>query len=216
MAHLMSREMTRARGRPRKGAELDEHKLLGAALDVFAEHGFDKASLRAIAGVANVDVALISYRYGSKLGLWKAMIEAFSRELVAALAPMRIERTDLSSAGRLNLAIDQLIAIACGNPQFARFIVKELANVEQSEHLEHLHHALTEPVHEVLVPLIEGAHREAGEGNFDADFAFFAALGAMAMTLSTRKFIARFSSAAADDDQMRERLGAVMRAILFP
>ena len=68
----------------------------------------------------------------------------------------------------------------------------------------------------MLVPLIEATHREAGKEKCDANFAFFAALGAMAVTLATRQFIARFAPAAGDDDQMHQQLSMVMRAILCP
>lgn len=214
--HLKSREVARTRGRPRKGTERDEETLLDAALDAFAEHGFDKASLRSIAGAANVDVALIAYRYGSKLELWKAVIEAFSGETIAALASMQIDPADVSSGRRLEIAIEQLMMVARRKPQFALFIVKELVSTEQSERANLLHQVLTEPMRQFFVPLIETAHREAGDRKFDANFAFFAALSAMAMLLATRKLIARFASAAGDDDQMHQQLGTVIRAILCP
>jgi AcrR family transcriptional regulator len=214
-AHLMSQEVTRTRGRPRKGTERDGDKLIDAALDAFAEHGFDKASLRSIAAAANVDVALISYRYGSKLELWKAVIQAFSKEM-ASLATMRTYPDDLSASSRLEIAIEQLITVACRKPQFAKFIVKELGSAEQSGRFELLHRELAEPTRRVLVPLIEAACREAGTGKFDANFAFFAALGAMAVSLATRKFIARFTPVAADDGQMRQQLSTIMRAMLCP
>jgi TetR/AcrR family transcriptional regulator len=216
VVHLKSREIARTRGRPRKGAELDEATLLAVAVDAFAEYGFDKASLRSIAAAANVDVALIAYRYGSKLELWKAVIKAFSSETVASLASMQIDRADVSSASRLENAIEQLMMMACRKPQFPQFIVKELVSTEESERAELLHKVLTEPMREIFVPLIETAHREAGDREFDANFAFFAALSATAMSLATRKLIARFAPAAGDDDQMRQQLTTVMRAILCP
>jgi AcrR family transcriptional regulator len=216
MAHLISREITRTRGRPRKGTEQDGDKLIDAALDAFAEQGFDKASLRSIAAAANVDVALISYRYGSKLELWRAVIQAFSKEMSASLASMQTDQDNLSATRRLEIAIEQLITVACRKAQFAKFIVKELGSAEQSGRFELLHRELAEPTRRVLVPLMEAAYREAGTETFDANFAFFAALGAMAVSLATRKFIARFTSAAADDDQIRQQLSTMMRAMLCP
>jgi hypothetical protein len=94
--------------------------------------------------------------------------------------------------------------------------VRELASGEKSERFELLHQALTEPVRQILVPLIEAAHREARNCELDANFAFFAALGAMAISLATRKHIARFAPAAENDDQMRPLLAVAMRAILCP
>jgi TetR/AcrR family transcriptional regulator len=50
-------------------------KLLHAAIDAFAESGYDGASLRAIAENAGVAFQLISYYFGSKDALWKAALE---------------------------------------------------------------------------------------------------------------------------------------------
>ena len=44
--------------------------ILGAAREQFTAHGYDGATLRAIAAEAGVDVALVSYYFGSKSGLF--------------------------------------------------------------------------------------------------------------------------------------------------
>jgi AcrR family transcriptional regulator len=66
-------------GRPRKrrsdGAEARE-RLLHAALRLFAERGFDKTSTREIAQAAGVNIAAISYYFGDKAGLYRAVFRA--------------------------------------------------------------------------------------------------------------------------------------------
>jgi AcrR family transcriptional regulator len=51
-------------------------RILNAAEKVFAEVGFDAASLRQIAGLADVPVALVSYHYNGKLGLYREVFRA--------------------------------------------------------------------------------------------------------------------------------------------
>lgn len=46
-----------------------------AAREAFAERGFERATMREIAGRADVDPALISYYFGSKEGLLEAALE---------------------------------------------------------------------------------------------------------------------------------------------
>ena len=46
-----------------------------AARDLFGEHGYDHASLRQIAELADVDVALVSYFFGSKQRLFVEVID---------------------------------------------------------------------------------------------------------------------------------------------
>jgi AcrR family transcriptional regulator len=50
-------------------------RLLQAATDVFAEQGFEGASLRAIADSAGVSFQLITYYFGSKEELWVATVQ---------------------------------------------------------------------------------------------------------------------------------------------
>lgn len=50
--------------------------ILGAARSVFAERGFDKASIRAIASAADVDPALVHHYFGTKDQLFLAAMES--------------------------------------------------------------------------------------------------------------------------------------------
>jgi AcrR family transcriptional regulator len=62
--------------KPNSPADVDNRtRLLQAATDAFAEHGFEGASLRAIADGAGVSFQLIAYYFGSKEELWLATVE---------------------------------------------------------------------------------------------------------------------------------------------
>src|SRR3546814_10489971 len=95
MAHPSSR-----RGRRPADQGDTERGIRLAALRRFADQGFDRASLRDIAADAGVDAALISYKFGSKLGLWKAVVErvgTVTLEQIAAAAAARSESQRLNS-----------------------------------------------------------------------------------------------------------------------
>lgn len=49
-----------------------KRRILDAAEQLFAEHGYDGVTLRQIATLAEVDVALTNYHFGSKNGLFRA------------------------------------------------------------------------------------------------------------------------------------------------
>ena len=61
--------MARRSGR-RPGGSTAKDDILGAARELFAIDGYDRTTVRAIAQRAGVDVALVSYYYGSKRGLF--------------------------------------------------------------------------------------------------------------------------------------------------
>jgi AcrR family transcriptional regulator len=57
-----------------KGAQTRE-RILRVAERLFAEHGYDGVSARSIASAAKVQLALLSYYFRSKLGLYRAVFE---------------------------------------------------------------------------------------------------------------------------------------------
>lgn len=63
--------MTKARGRGRpKGGSDSRTRILAAAVAEFGEHGYDGATLRAIAARAEVDPALVHHYFGTKADLF--------------------------------------------------------------------------------------------------------------------------------------------------
>lgn len=71
----MTTPSARGRGRPRAGQELDVASLLSAALEAFAETGYEGTSVRELSRRLGVSHALLTARFGSKEGLWFAAIE---------------------------------------------------------------------------------------------------------------------------------------------
>lgn len=57
-------------GGRRPGNQSTKKKILDAAIDIFAENGYDKSSLRSITSRAGVDVALVKHFFGGKEGLF--------------------------------------------------------------------------------------------------------------------------------------------------
>lgn len=64
----------RPRGRPR-GNPPTRESVVVAARALFLERGYRATTLRAVAGAAGVDAALISYHFGSKKGLFAEVMQ---------------------------------------------------------------------------------------------------------------------------------------------
>ena len=69
----MSAEARRSGRRP--GESSARADILEAACASFAEHGYDRATIRGIAGLAGVDPALVIHYFGSKEALFGAALE---------------------------------------------------------------------------------------------------------------------------------------------
>jgi len=76
----------RRAGRP-AGSPPNREAILSAARRLFAEHGYDRATIRGIAGAAGVDPALVHHYFGSKDRLFAAALRLpfVPAELVAEL-----------------------------------------------------------------------------------------------------------------------------------
>lgn len=73
----------RKRGRPRGGASDARERIIAGAVEEFAERGYDGATIRAIAGRAGVDPALVHHYFGSKADLFGAAIDTPIRPDIA-------------------------------------------------------------------------------------------------------------------------------------
>lgn len=73
----------------KKAAPKRKDRILDAAETLFAKHGFDGVSMRMVADAADVDLALSSYHFGSKRGLFDAVLlrraEVLNETRLAAL-----------------------------------------------------------------------------------------------------------------------------------
>lgn len=70
----MESDAPKRRGR-RSGGEDTRAALLAAAREVFAEQGYSGATVRGIAGRAGVDPAMVNHWFGSKQGLFSAIVD---------------------------------------------------------------------------------------------------------------------------------------------
>ena len=100
--------------------------LLGAAREIFAERGYDGASIRAITRRADVNLGAVTYHFGSKEALYHAVI-------ASKLAPLR-ERVD-AAADAPGAALDRIAAVVgalfdhyAEDPGLPRLILQQIAS----------------------------------------------------------------------------------------
>ena len=82
-------------------------RLLSTALVLFARHGYAKTSIRAISEAAQTNVASISYYFGDKQGLYRAILE--DPELNPGFDPVGLDPTGLDLRILVDLLLRELV-----------------------------------------------------------------------------------------------------------
>lgn len=85
-------------GRPPAGADQTvRQQLLAAARGLFAKQGYDAVSIRTVAEAAQVNPAMIHYYFGSKQGLYEAMLATTFAPLIERLSSVLAAADDASA-----------------------------------------------------------------------------------------------------------------------
>lgn len=158
---------TRPRGRPATGeVTLGADELLDAALDAFAERGFDGTSVRELARELEVSHNFIPQRIGSKERLWFAAVDRGFGALATSLAEVLLEdggaTDDLT---RLRSLVQRFIEANAARPALLRIISQEA--IAPGPRLDHLFDNFIDPVR-VFGEELLGRLRAAGQVRSDS------------------------------------------------
>lgn len=148
----------RGRGRPREPDTDTSAWIAGAALHRFAARGFEATSLREIAHDAGVDVALISYRFGGKLGLWRAIVSQAADDLRRALDLALRESAAASAKERLAHSARAFLAYLLDRPEVPRLLLRDITI--DSDRSQWLLDTLSLPLHRHFIELAQAAAQE--------------------------------------------------------
>lgn len=102
-----SRKISRA---PRTDGEATSRRILEAAGELFAASGFADTQNKAIAARARVDLASINYHYGSRSGLYQAVLAEAHRRIISLEKLQELAAAaDLPASEKLRKIIERLL-----------------------------------------------------------------------------------------------------------
>jgi AcrR family transcriptional regulator len=131
-------------------------RILDAALQSFAEKGFDGATTRQIAGRANVPLGLLRYYFGDKLKLWQASVDQAFGELRSGLDATIIKprnaAEDRDPLSAIRAGIRAHVHFVAENPEFVRLMHEE--GKRRGPRMRWLVDRHVTPLFERLVPVI--------------------------------------------------------------
>ena len=104
-----------------------KHALLISATKVFAEKGFEGATVKDLADEAGVNVSLVSYHFGGKDGLYRACVLQFAEARVDAIE--RILKPAISESElrvRLRLFAEEFVDVHLREPDLCKIIHRDV------------------------------------------------------------------------------------------
>lgn len=201
----------RGRGRPKKGVQHDGDALLEAATLCFAQQGFDRASLRVIAQMAGVDVAMISYRHGSKLGLWNEVVSSVAADSLVRIEEFLRQASAMPEPEGTRHLLSNIVAMVMDRPHFAQMLIGEIMTGNDGDRRGRIIALLTEPIHRLLVEFTQGREKSDGDRSVDPGLLLFSAISMTGLIASSGDFLGNFT----DLENRGDSVGPELQKIVF-
>ena len=129
-----ARRSPNPRGRPPGDtAARTKQALLRSARQVFAEYGYHGATIAEITRRADVSTPVLYHHFGSKAGLYSAVMEEVTQLLAESWGKTIAGVGDLRS--KVNAMLDTAIDIHAADPELARFLLTTRIDVTRTPEL---------------------------------------------------------------------------------
>ncbi len=157
---MAERADLRKRGKPaaslrRYDPEKTKQNILATATREFAKNGYNGARIDAIAARTATTKRMIYYYFGSKEGLYIAVLESEYRRIRAAEAALHLE--DLPPEDALRKLVGFTVDYQLAHPEFMRLVMTE--NIHRGEYLRQ-----SAVIQKLNVPAIDGLKRVLERG----------------------------------------------------
>jgi TetR/AcrR family transcriptional regulator len=164
------------RRRPQQRSTDTQERILEAAAAEFALHGFTGTSTREVAVRAGVQHPALTYHFGNKDGLWRAVMRGLNETVLATLKSRLQALRGVDTVTTLRLIMDDFIRFSAANPKFHRLMDYEAGN--GGERMDWLADEFVKEFFDVLVPLIRAAQKDGGFVAGDAYHLVYLFIGA--------------------------------------
>jgi AcrR family transcriptional regulator len=165
--------------------------LLKAASKLFAEKGFEAVTTRNLAEAADVNIAMIAYYFGSKDGLFKAMIEERFPKTVAKLRGIQKQEGD--AWGKISAIIDLYVERIAGDGSFHKIIFRELTLEHRTEHRELILSGIEQNWKFIIKYIEEGQESGLFKADIDPEFTLASMFGTMFQLINMPSWTSRLT-----------------------
>lgn len=181
-----------------------DHILLTAE-ELFAVKGFDGTSVRDIANQAGVNLAMISYYFGSKENLLKELIEYRFRSSVAALEERSNDQVQ-SPWEKIEWIIDFYVDRIVNNRRFHSIMSQEY-NTDRSEEIKELITTIKMQNLERVKKIIADGQRAGVFRKIDVEMTLATLMGTITQVINTKNvYCVLLQINKADEEEYRSKI----------
>jgi AcrR family transcriptional regulator len=150
---------------PGASGERTREEILQAALEAFAETGYDAMSVRELTRQLNVSHNLVHHYFGSKPALWRAAVDHGLEKTIRELTTLLEEAVGgPDPVATVRAGGERMMMLLARNPAVARILLDEAAR--GGERLDYIYNRFLKPGMDVLKRFLASAR---GRGLRDID-----------------------------------------------
>lgn len=167
--------------------------IIAAAERLFAEKGFDGASVRDIAQDAEVNVAMISYYFGSKEKLMEAVFEKRTTDIRLKVENL-LQDSRLSHLQKVEILIDDYVDKFIHQQEFHKIMMREQM-IDKDTHIASLIHQLKKRNLEAIKKLIqEGQKSGSFRKHIDIVLMMTTMVGTVSQMITSQHFYRKMNN----------------------
>lgn len=191
--------------------------IIDAAMELFAEKGFEGTSIRELAAAAGVNIAMVNYYFGSKEKLFEAMVEqkaSYFREKLTEI----LNNDSKNELEKMDRIIEDYVSRIMAQHKYHRVIHQELM-LQQREALHENIIAVFSKNKEVMKTIIERGIKKKLFRKVDPELTIVTLLGTLHQVLLSRPMCKFLVAKGADfdpytDEAFKKRLITHMKQVM--
>jgi TetR/AcrR family transcriptional regulator len=187
--------------------------IMDAALNEFAERGFDGATTRHIGERAGLDYTLITYHFRTKDALWRAVAESAFAEIEAKWDKAIPMDSQMSAANRVRKEFHTFLQFTIEHTAFHHFMLRE--NQVNSPRLAWLVENVVSKTRQRILPQIRAAQAAGELIKADPDLLYFMLIGMTSVLSSLKGEMSETIGFSLDDSKAVNRYWKLIERAVF-
>lgn len=188
-------------------------RLLDAAIQSFASHGFDAVGPRHIAEAAGVNHSLVTYHFGSMDELWKETVASLFDQFRDKLSKRFDGLDNLDIDTRITIAIQDLIAFSRDNPSLHQIMTQE--GRRMTPRLKWLIDRQLKPLFQMTVGMLRDGQKQGRVRDFDPALLYYAMIALAATPFSIRAEFKAVTGRDPASEAATRDIAAMIRFLVF-